>query len=68
MNACRYIPGGQDPEDAFSLQVVFRKRALELVALLRKMACNLRYSMGLHQPVLNSEFKMTLDLTIEISI
>jgi len=51
MNACRYMPGGQDPEDAFSLQVVFRKRALELVALLRKMTCNIRHPMHLRHPV-----------------
>ena len=30
----------------------FRKRALQLVALLRKMTCNLRHPMGLRHPVL----------------
>jgi len=39
--------------DALSLQVIFRKRALYLVALLRKMTCNLRHPMSLRHPVLN---------------
>ena len=43
--------GGKDPQDALSLQVVFRKRALELVALLRKITCNFRHPMGLRHPV-----------------
>jgi len=39
--------------DALSLQVILRKRALYLVALLRKMTCNLRHPMSLRHPVLN---------------
>ena len=46
------IQGGKDPCNALSLQVIFRKRALELVALLRKTTCNLRYPMGLRHPVM----------------
>ena len=45
------LQGGEDPLDALSLQVIFRKRALYLVALLRKMTCNLRHPMGLRHPV-----------------
>ena len=45
------VHGGEDPQDALSLQVIFRKRALELVALLREMTCNLRHSMHLRHPV-----------------
>ena len=33
------------------LYVIFRKRALQLVALLRKMTCNLRHPMGLRHSV-----------------
>ena len=46
------VQGGEDPKDALSLQAIFRKRALELVALLRKVTCNLRHPMGLRNPVL----------------
>jgi len=45
------VQGGEDPYDALSLQVIFRKRALSLVALLRKVSCNLRHPMGLRHPV-----------------
>jgi len=45
------IQGGVDSYDDLSLQVIFRKRALELVAILRKMTCNLRHPMGLRHPV-----------------
>ena len=45
------LQGGKNPEDALSLQVTFRKRALYLVALLRTMTCNLRHPMGLCHPV-----------------
>jgi len=46
------LQGGGDPPDTLSLQVIFCKRALKLVALLRKMTCNLRHPMGLRHPVL----------------
>jgi len=36
---------------AMALYVIFRKRALELVALLRKMTCNLRHRMDLRHRV-----------------
>jgi len=45
------LDGGEDPEDALSLQVIFRKRALSLEAFLRKMTCNFRHPMGLGDPV-----------------
>ena len=34
------IQGGEDPQDALSLYVIFRKRAPYFVALLREMTCN----------------------------
>jgi len=45
------IQGGEDPKDALSLEVILRKRALQLVALLRKMTCNLRHPKGLRYTV-----------------
>jgi len=45
------IQGGVESYDALSLQGIFRKRALYIVALLRKMTCNLRHPMTLHYPV-----------------
>ena len=45
------VQGGEDPQDPLSLQVIFRERALYLVALLRKMTCNLRQPTGLSHPV-----------------
>jgi len=39
--------------DALSLLVIFRERALYIVALLRKMICNLRHPTGLRHPVLH---------------
>jgi len=36
-----YVQSGVETYHAFSLQVIFRKRALKLVALLRKEMCNL---------------------------
>jgi len=36
------LQGGEDPQDTLSFKGIFRKRALWLVALLRKMTCNLR--------------------------
>jgi len=41
----------EDAYDALSLEVIFRERALYLVALLRKMTCNLRQPMHLRHPV-----------------
>jgi len=46
------LQGGEDAQDALSLYVIFRKRALELVALLPKMTCNLRHPMGLYYLVM----------------
>jgi len=43
---------GEDLENALSLEVIFCKRALQLVALLQKMNCNLRHLMSLCHPVL----------------
>jgi len=34
------VQSGEDAEDALSLEVTLRKRALELVALLQKETCN----------------------------
>jgi len=45
------LQGGKDPQDALSLQVIFCKRALWLLALLRKMTCNLWHPVGLRHPV-----------------
>ena len=42
---------GEDTEDALSLWVIFRKRTLQLVALLQKETCNWRHPMHLCQPV-----------------
>jgi len=42
---------GEDPEDALSLWVIFRKRTLQLVALLQKETCNWRHPMHLCHPV-----------------
>ena len=42
------------PIGCLKLQVIFRKRALYLVALLRKMTCNLRHPMGLRHPVIRN--------------
>jgi len=40
-------------------QVIFRKRALQLLALLREMTCNLRHSMGLRLPVSHVHYTHT---------
>jgi len=45
------IQGGVESYDALPLQVIFRERALYIVALLRKMTCNLRHPMPLRHPV-----------------
>ena len=45
------LQSGGDPYDALSVYVMFRNRALQLVALLRKMTCNLRRPMGLCHPL-----------------
>jgi len=42
-----YIQGSVETYDALSECVIFRKRALELVALLRTEICNLRHPMSL---------------------
>jgi len=46
--------GGEDACDALSLQVISRKRALYLVALLQKVIYNIRHPMYLHHPVAHS--------------
>ena len=46
-----YIQGGKDAQDALSLQVIFRKRAISLVSLLQKENYNLRHPMYLRHPV-----------------
>ena len=45
------VQGGQDAQDALSFQVIFCKRALKLVALLRIETCNFRHSMRLGHPI-----------------
>ena len=45
------IQRGEDHLDAFSVWVSFRKRAPQLVALLRKETCNLLHSMHPRHPV-----------------
>ena len=40
------LQGGEDSEDALSFKVISCKRALEIVAFLRKITCNARYPMG----------------------
>ena len=52
------LQGGEDPQNAFSLQVIFCERALLLVALLRKMTCKLRHPVGLRHPRLIECFTM----------
>ena len=47
------LQGCEDAYGALSLKVIFRKRALQLVALLLKMTCDLRHPMHLRHPVLN---------------
>ena len=59
------VQGGVESHDALSLQVTFRERALYIVALLRKMTCNLRHPMPLRHPVLNVLYEPTVELTCE---
>ena len=47
-----HVQGGEDSQDPLPLQVIFRKRALYLVALLWKMICNLGDPMSLRHPVI----------------
>ena len=42
------LQDGQDPQDALSLQAISRKRALWLIASLRKITSELRHHLGLH--------------------
>ena len=46
-----YTQGSEDSQDALSLYVISRKRALYLGALLQRITCNLRNPMGLRHPV-----------------
>ena len=59
----RSLQGGEEPADALSLQASFCKTALYLVALLRKMTCNLGHPMGLRHPMLKAPYIMTEELT-----
>jgi len=45
------LQGSENASDALSLQVIFCKRALWLMALLWKETCNLRHPLHLRQPV-----------------
>ena len=50
-HVCTSLQGGKDSQDPLSLQVIFRKSVLYLVALLWKMICNLGDLMSLRHPV-----------------
>ena len=50
---CR-LQGGVESYYTLSLLVIFRERALYIVALLRKMTCNLKHPMPLHHPVVHT--------------
>jgi len=50
--AVELIQGGAESLDALSLEAIFCKRALKIMALLRKEICNLRHPMHLRHPVL----------------
>jgi len=52
------LQGGVETYDALFLLLIFCKRALKLVALLRKEICNLRHLMQLRHPVTISLFCM----------
>jgi len=52
-----HVQGGVESQDALPIKVIFRKRALQSVALLRKMTCDLRHPMGFRHPVVASSFK-----------
>ena len=47
----RQVQGSVESYHALSLHFIFHKRALKLVAFLRKMTCNLRHPMSLRHPV-----------------
>ena len=51
------VQGGEDPQHALSFEVIFRKRALQLVALGRKETCNLRHPMHLSIHPTQTNFK-----------
>ena len=46
------VQGVENPHNALSLEVIFRKRALKFVALFWEEVCNLRHLMHRHHPVL----------------
>ena len=48
-----FIQGGENSQDPLSLQVIFRKSDLHLVALLCRMICNLGDPMSLHHPIVH---------------
>ena len=49
--SCFVLQGGVESYETLSLQVIFRQRALYIVALLRKMTFNSRHPMTLCHPV-----------------
>ena len=52
MCVCVSLQGGEDSQDPLSLQVIFRKSDLYLMALLWEMICNLGDPMSLRHPVI----------------
>ena len=62
------LQGGEDSKDPLSLQVVFRKSDLYLVALLWKMICNLGDPMSLRHFVPTKCFVSTTTNSIRIGI
>jgi len=49
------IQSGVASQDVWSLQVIFRKKALWFVALLLKITCNLRHPVGLRHPCMRPD-------------
>jgi len=62
----RVVQGGEDPWDALSLQVISRKKALYVVALLRKETCNSRHPVGLRHSVLNARSVWMWDIDLSM--
>ena len=61
------VHGGVESYDALSLQVNFRERAVYIVALLRKMTCNLRHSMPLRHPAKLTVEKVLCNIITELT-
>ena len=53
----RPVQGGEGAKGALSLQVIFRKRALQLIALLLKETCNWRHPMHHRHPLASQVFE-----------